>query len=45
MLTGKTPFGLSVTTSGREQIAITSPSFEIIRVIEAALQKAISMRG
>jgi len=45
MLTGKTPFGLSITTSAREQIAVTSPNFETIRVIEAALQKAVSLRG
>lgn len=45
MLNGKTMFGLSVTTSARDQIAVTSPNFETVQIIESALQKAISMRG
>ena len=45
MLNGKTMFGLSITTSARDQIAVTSPQFETVRDIENALQKAISMRG
>ena len=45
MLTRKPMFGLSITTSARDQIAVTSPNFETVQVIESALQKAISMRG
>jgi hypothetical protein len=45
ILTGKPMFGLSVTTSAGDQIAVTSPNFETVRVIESALQKAIAMRG
>ena len=45
MLAGKSMFGLSITTSARDQIAVTSPNFEAVQVIEKALQKAISMRG
>ncbi|HZL13258.1 MAG TPA: DUF6232 family protein [Verrucomicrobiae bacterium] len=45
MLNGKTMFGLSITTSARDQIAVTSLEFETVQVIERALQKAISMRG
>ena len=44
-LTGKPMFGLSITTSARDQIAVTSPNFETVQVIESALQNAISMRG
>ncbi|HEV7927604.1 MAG TPA: DUF6232 family protein [Verrucomicrobiae bacterium] len=41
----KPTFALSITTAGRDQIAVTSPDFETVQLIEAALQKAIALRG
>jgi uncharacterized membrane protein HdeD (DUF308 family) len=40
----KPAFAISITTFGRDQIAVTSPKLETARLIDMALQRAVSFK-